>query len=136
MSAEVPTSSLPSMERILGDIVADEAIAAFDQGENAFTLADSAGPTNQGADALDVDHAAVFLCGGGEVKLQGDGGSIDEFHGDHVGAKHRGFELSGDVEQRGGSRGVSRDDHAGKIPFEEMSQFFSYHQARSDYEDN
>jgi hypothetical protein len=72
---------------------------------------------------LNVDHAAVFLRRGGKIEFQGDSGRVDELHGDHVRAKHRGFKLRGDIKEDGRGRGVSRDHHARKVAREEMPQF-------------
>src|SRR4029077_10419574 len=98
-----------------GDVIADQAIASFDQREHALTLADAAGSANQGADTLNIHHASIFLRGRRKIKFQGDRRSVDKFHGDHMSAKDGGLELRRHVEKRSRRRCVPRDHQTRKV---------------------
>src|ERR1039458_6224704 len=82
-----------------GDVVGNEAVAALDEGEDALAFADAAFAADDGADAEDVHHAADFGAARGEEHFEGEGGHVDEFHGDQRGDEDGDLGLFGGAEE-------------------------------------
>ena len=62
--------------------------------------------------------------GGGEIRLEKNRGRIDEFHRDHACSNHRGFKLSGGIQDGWRNGGVSGYDEARHIAREQSASAF------------
>src|ERR1019366_5519214 len=103
-----------------GDVVGNEAVAALDEGEDALAFADAAFAADDGAGAEDVHHAADFGAARGEEHFEGEGGRVDEFHGDQRGDEDGDLGVFGGAEEEFVGFEIAGKDDAGDFVGEEI----------------
>jgi hypothetical protein len=97
------------------NVVTHETVAALDEAQNAFALADAAIASDQCANPHYIDHTSVLCFGRGEIHLESNGGGIDEAHRNHWGAENGDLIFSGGFSERTGDGESAGDDDAGDM---------------------
>lgn len=101
-------------------VVGDERVAALDQRQGAFALADAGGAAEQHADALDVDERGVEVRTGGELLLEEHRGLGREVLGLELGADQRDAMAVRDAQEQVVDRQAARDDDRGDLLEEDV----------------
>src|SRR5690348_15615952 len=104
---------LPGFERLDASyVVRNQAVAPFDQSQNAFAFSHSALSADEHADAKNIDHAAELCHRRREIEFKRNRGCVDKLHRYHRCAKNRHTRGFSDCEQLWSKVKTSRNNNA------------------------